>query len=665
MFYAVLGIPLTLVMFQSLGERMNTFVRYLLKRIKKCCGLRDTDVSMENMVTVGFFSCMGTLCIGAAAFSQCEEWSFFHAYYYCFITLTTIGFGDYVALQTKGALQKKPLYVAFSFMYILVGLTVIGAFLNLVVLRFLTMNSEDERRDAEERASLAGARRSMVLHIPEALSDSRARAGPCVWISATAGRRKVLPTHRPVRLFLRGPGALVTVSRRLGHVDKGPATCSGLGHRGGGAIGREIQGRCLGQGSIRGAELDGQVVSIPYFTFTSSLSAGPWGDLSTGVGFWREAGLSPAVGFKAASPSRRRPHVPAQRRGSAKPPALAWVDAGGAAPPFPTSPGVGVWAPRGGPACPEVFCEQSAWARLEPAVPSVTRFREGTPGQRQIGGWGQRLLADASEEPTQASGRASCRPPPSRDPEAGPAPAATSPASSPLTQGLRAASALVSTEAPPDADPHSTCVRDARPALTLPTGDLTAWLLPVAPTQGQQALASIPSPAVTESRHPVPEPVGGLLATVLAVKAIIRILFPRAAFNVASPHLVLSVFSLCLLPEEFFQIVPQQPLASPGPSRALHNLWHRKGGSRSLATAGHVTDARRPALSTPLSSFAERAASPGAVGQDEGARRPRAGSRNSRLPLPGEAHAVPATVSATPFVPTASAFQWSALTSSA
>ncbi|XP_006879329.1 PREDICTED: potassium channel subfamily K member 9 [Elephantulus edwardii] len=174
MFYAVLGIPLTLVMFQSLGERMNTFVRYLLKRIKKCCGMRNTDVSMENMVTVGFFSCMGTLCIGAAAFSQCEEWSFFHAYYYCFITLTTIGFGDYVALQTKGALQKKPLYVAFSFMYILVGLTVIGAFLNLVVLRFLTMNSEDERRDAEERASLAGARASMAL-APE---DARARARP-------------------------------------------------------------------------------------------------------------------------------------------------------------------------------------------------------------------------------------------------------------------------------------------------------------------------------------------------------------------------------------------------------------------------------------------------------------------------------------------------------
>ncbi|XP_061598243.1 potassium channel subfamily K member 9 [Cololabis saira] len=168
MFYAVLGIPLTLVMFQSLGERMNTFVKHLLKRIKKCCGASVTDVSMENMVTVGFFSCVGTLCVGAAAFSHYEDWSFFQSYYYCFITLTTIGFGDFVALQKNRALQKRPLYVAFSFMYILVGLTVIGAFLNLVVLRFLTMNSEDERRDAEERASLAaGNRNSVIIHVQD------------------------------------------------------------------------------------------------------------------------------------------------------------------------------------------------------------------------------------------------------------------------------------------------------------------------------------------------------------------------------------------------------------------------------------------------------------------------------------------------------------------
>ncbi|KAG7263841.1 hypothetical protein CRUP_013070 [Coryphaenoides rupestris] len=174
MFYAVLGIPLTLVMFQSLGERMNTFVRCLLRRAKRCLGFRRVHVSMENMVLVGFLSCVGMLCAGAFAFSHFEGWSFFHAYYYCFITLTTIGFGDFVALQKQGDLQEKTSYVAFSFMYILVGLTVIGAFLNLVVLRFLTMNTEDERRDAQERASL---KRDWALHEEEEEDEDEEEGG--------------------------------------------------------------------------------------------------------------------------------------------------------------------------------------------------------------------------------------------------------------------------------------------------------------------------------------------------------------------------------------------------------------------------------------------------------------------------------------------------------
>ncbi len=169
MFYAVLGIPLTLVMFQSLGERINTFVRYLLRRAKQGLGFRETEVSMGNMVLVGLLSCMSTLCIGAAAFSHFEDWTFFNSYYYCFITLTTIGFGDFVALQKKDALQKRHSYVAFCFMYILVGLTVIGAFLNLVVLRFLTVSTEeaDVRPEAggEERGELQGERESLEAEV--------------------------------------------------------------------------------------------------------------------------------------------------------------------------------------------------------------------------------------------------------------------------------------------------------------------------------------------------------------------------------------------------------------------------------------------------------------------------------------------------------------------
>ncbi|KAL1021462.1 hypothetical protein UPYG_G00013580 [Umbra pygmaea] len=203
MFYAVLGIPLTLVMFQSLGERMNTFVRYLLLRTKQCLGLQRTEVSMENMVLVGFLSCISTLCVGAAAFSHYEGWTFFHAYYYCFITLTTIGFGDFVALQKKEDLQEKTPYVAFSFMYILVGLTVIGAFLNLVVLRFLTMNTEDERRDAQERASIKRERGLLTIGLQgRGGGEPGASRGGLGGRDRERGRDMMAQSHSHSKLFL-------------------------------------------------------------------------------------------------------------------------------------------------------------------------------------------------------------------------------------------------------------------------------------------------------------------------------------------------------------------------------------------------------------------------------------------------------------------------------
>uniref|UniRef100_A0A8C9HGQ3 Potassium two pore domain channel subfamily K member 15 n=1 Tax=Piliocolobus tephrosceles TaxID=591936 RepID=A0A8C9HGQ3_9PRIM len=147
LFYALLGIPLTLVTFQSLGERLNALARRRLLAAKRCLGLRWPRVSTENLVVAGLLACAATLALGAVAFAHFEGWTFFHAYYYCFITLTTIGLGDFVALHSGEALQKPP-YVAFSFVYILLGLTVISAFLNLVVLRFLAASADWPERAA-------------------------------------------------------------------------------------------------------------------------------------------------------------------------------------------------------------------------------------------------------------------------------------------------------------------------------------------------------------------------------------------------------------------------------------------------------------------------------------------------------------------------------------
>lgn len=142
-------------MFQSVGERLNTFVTFLLKQMKKCFKLKNTEVSQTNLILVTMNMSGVVLTAGAWAFSYYENWPYIDAFYYCFITLTTIGFGDLVALQQDKALQTKTHYVAFTILFILLGLTIISAAMNLLVLRFLTMNTEDERRDELEAAVAA------------------------------------------------------------------------------------------------------------------------------------------------------------------------------------------------------------------------------------------------------------------------------------------------------------------------------------------------------------------------------------------------------------------------------------------------------------------------------------------------------------------------------
>ncbi|CAF3861416.1 unnamed protein product [Rotaria sp. Silwood2] len=152
MLYAVIGIPLCLVMFQSVGERLNNFASWCIKSIKKCVKLRHYESTQTELVIVGTVLAVGVVTGGAAMFHHYESWGYFNCVYYCFITLTTIGFGDFVALQTNEALNTNAFYVVLSMTFILFGLTVVASSMNLLVLRFLTMNTEDERREEIQSA---------------------------------------------------------------------------------------------------------------------------------------------------------------------------------------------------------------------------------------------------------------------------------------------------------------------------------------------------------------------------------------------------------------------------------------------------------------------------------------------------------------------------------
>lgn len=55
-----------------------------------------------------------------------------------------------MALQQDNALETKPEYVTFALFFIMFGLAIIAACLNLMVLKFMTLNTEDEKRDEQQ-----------------------------------------------------------------------------------------------------------------------------------------------------------------------------------------------------------------------------------------------------------------------------------------------------------------------------------------------------------------------------------------------------------------------------------------------------------------------------------------------------------------------------------
>lgn len=65
---------------------------------------------------------LAMLFIGAAFFHHTEHWSWLDAFYFCTITLTTVGYGDITPKTDAGKL--------FDIFYVLVGVGIIAAFAN-------------------------------------------------------------------------------------------------------------------------------------------------------------------------------------------------------------------------------------------------------------------------------------------------------------------------------------------------------------------------------------------------------------------------------------------------------------------------------------------------------------------------------------------------------
>ncbi|XP_015594221.1 TWiK family of potassium channels protein 18 isoform X3 [Cephus cinctus] len=82
------------------------------------------DDEFNLPISVAISVLLGYIFIGASGYYMWEDWSFFESFYFVFISMSTIGFGDYV--------PQHPMYMMGSIVYLLFGLALTSMCINVV-----------------------------------------------------------------------------------------------------------------------------------------------------------------------------------------------------------------------------------------------------------------------------------------------------------------------------------------------------------------------------------------------------------------------------------------------------------------------------------------------------------------------------------------------------
>ncbi|CAG7678707.1 unnamed protein product [Allacma fusca] len=133
--FALIGIPFTLTVIADVGKLMAALVSMSAKRLKKSLpkktpsGTKSKCCSSGKSATVAaaVLSLLLYILFGGYLFTLWESWDLFNSFYFCFITMTTIGLGDLVPENTS--------YIILC-VYIMIGLAMTSTAIELVRIQY-------------------------------------------------------------------------------------------------------------------------------------------------------------------------------------------------------------------------------------------------------------------------------------------------------------------------------------------------------------------------------------------------------------------------------------------------------------------------------------------------------------------------------------------------
>ncbi|XP_074530128.1 uncharacterized protein kcnk4a [Halichoeres trimaculatus] len=137
--YALVGIPMFGILLAGVGDHMGTVLRKAVAKVETLFlkrKVRPTTVRVISAVLSILVGCLIFLAVPTVVFQKVETWTFLESLYFVVITLTTVGFGDFVPGGGRnGDILFKPLvwlWIVFGLAYFASILTMIGNWLRVL-----------------------------------------------------------------------------------------------------------------------------------------------------------------------------------------------------------------------------------------------------------------------------------------------------------------------------------------------------------------------------------------------------------------------------------------------------------------------------------------------------------------------------------------------------
>ncbi|XP_026210679.1 potassium channel subfamily K member 16-like [Anabas testudineus] len=150
-FYALCGIPLNLAFLKQLGKCLTIHLGRLEKGVVSAVPHKQT----VEALAVSLFVITGSvlfLIIPPLLFSLVEGWTFGEGFYFSFITLSTIGFGDYV-VGSDPSKEYISLYRSLAGVWIIFALAWLSLILNMgtkLIEHVVVLTHPDLKKQQEE-----------------------------------------------------------------------------------------------------------------------------------------------------------------------------------------------------------------------------------------------------------------------------------------------------------------------------------------------------------------------------------------------------------------------------------------------------------------------------------------------------------------------------------